>query len=149
MLSLFFDVADLLDELEAVTFSNPAVETCDMFTGTPPPGVLAQGEITLTWLGSGVLSDGDDFTWQFNQCWSDDADQLIDGTITLEDYTEAIDSNNGTLFEIGFGGLSGQPGGVSFEVTISDTEEDQGVFSIPADGIVVLDGGFAVIIQAP
>ena len=57
------------DELELVTFNNPYVENCDMFTGSPPQGVLAQGELTITWHGSGELSDGDDFTWAFNSCW--------------------------------------------------------------------------------
>jgi hypothetical protein len=49
----FFNVADILDELELATLTNPLVESCDMFTGTPPAGVLAQGEITVTWTGSG------------------------------------------------------------------------------------------------
>lgn len=149
IVELFFDAANILDELEAITFSNPVVETCDMFTGAPPEGVIAQGEITITWLGSGELSDGDDFDWQFNECWSDDADQLSSGTISLENYTETIDSNNGTLFEIGFGGLSGELGGVFYELTISDTDENQGVFTIPPEDVITVNGGFALIIQAP
>jgi len=145
----FFSMADILDELEAVTFTSPVVEVCDMFTGTPPEGVLAQGEITITWLGSGELSNDDDFSWQFNQCWSDDSSELIDGTVSLENYTETIDTNNNTLFEIGFGGLSGEPGGVVYEMTISDTVENQGVFTIPPEGVMTINGGFALIIQAP
>jgi len=145
----FFSVADILDELEAVTFTNPVVETCDMFTGAPPEGVLAQGEITMTWLGSGELSNGDDFSWQFNQCWSDDSDEFIDGTVSLENYIETIDTVTGSLFEIGFGGLSGEPGGVVYEMTISDTEENQGVFTIPPEDAITINGGFALIIQMP
>lgn len=149
IVELFFDAANILDELEAITFSNPVVETCDLFTGTPPEGVIAQGDITITWLGSGELADGDDFDWQFNECWNDEADQLFSGAISLENYTETIDSNNGTLFEIGFGGVSGEPGGVIYELTISDTVEDQGIFAIPPEGVIIVDGGFALIIQAP
>ena len=145
----FFSMADILDELEAITFTNPAVEVCDMFTGAPPEGVLAQGEITITWLGSGELSDGDDFSWQFNQCWDADSSELIDGTISLENYTETIDAITGTLFEIGFGGLGGQPGGVVYDMTISDTVDNQGVFTIPPEGVMTIDGGFALIIQSP
>ncbi len=149
LVSQFFDVADVLDELEFVTLNSPVAEPCDMFQGTPPVGVLGQGEITVTWLGSGELSDGDDFDWSFNQCWSEDDDELLDGTITLQNYTETVDTNNNTLFEIGFGGLSGQPGGVLYDFTVSDTEENQGVYTISPDDVVVVSGGFALIIQQP
>ena len=145
----FFSMADIFDELEAITFTNPVVEVCDMFTGAPPEGVLAQGDVTITWLGSGELSDGDDFSWQFNQCWDADSSELIDGTISLENYTETVDAITGTLFEIGFGGLGGQPGGVVYEMTISDTAENQGVFTIPPESVLTINGGFALIIQSP
>jgi hypothetical protein len=153
MYELFFTVADQLDQLEAVTLSNPAVEACDMFTGTPPAGVLAQGEVTLTWLGSGELSDGDNFDWQFNQCWSDNPgdpiDEYVDGNISLENYTETIDYNTNTLFEIGFGGTSGQPGGIVFDLTMAETVEEAGVFTIPPEGVIDITGGFTMIIQSP
>lgn len=145
----FFDVADVLDTLELVTLNNPTVETCDLFPGTPPEGVLGQGELTVTWLGSGELSDGDDFDWSFNQCWSADDEEVIDGTITLENYTETIDFNNNSLFEIGFGGLSGQPGGVIYDITLSETQEDASIFTILPEDIVTVTGGFALIIQVP
>jgi hypothetical protein len=147
----FFNVADILDELELATLTNPLVESCDMFTGSPPDGVLAQGEITVTWTGTGELSPGDDFNWQFNQCWIDEpndaTDDLLDGTVLLENYTETVDFNTNTLFEIGFGGLSGQPGGVIFDLTVSETVENNGVFTI--DNSVTIFGGFAMIIQSP
>jgi hypothetical protein len=146
----FFNVADILDELEPITFNNPFVETCDMFTGTPPDGVLAQGEVTVTWLGSGELSDGDDFTWQFTQCWDQDDEELINGTITLQDYTESVDFNTGVLFDIGFGGLGANaPGGVIFDFTFSETVEDQGIWTIPADEVITISGGFVLNIQQP
>ena len=146
----FFSIADILDELEPITFNNPFVETCDMFTGTPPNGVLAQGEFTVTWLGSGELADGDDFTWQFEQCWDQDDEALIDGTITLQDYTESVDFNTGVLFDIGFGGLGANaPGGVIFDVTVSETVEDQGIWTIPADEVITISGGFVLNIQQP
>lgn len=149
---LFFDVAEILDDLDVATLSNPLVESCDMFTGTPPAGVLPQGELTLTWLGSGELSPGDDFEWLFNQCWldepNDSTDDLIDGTILMQNYTETVDFNTNTLFEIGFGDLNGLPG-VVFDVTVSETVETDGVFTIAPEGVVTVTGGFAMIIQAP
>ncbi len=146
----FFNVADILDDLELVTLNNPYVETCDMFTLGPPQGVLAQGELTITWLGSGELSDGDDFAWAFTNCWSQDDEELLDGTVTLEDYTESVDFNTGVLFNIGFGGLgAGAPGGVIYDLTFSETVEGQGVWTIPADGVVTVSGGFVLNIQQP
>ena len=53
------------------------------------------------------------------------------------------------MFEVGFGGLSGQPGGVIFDLTVSETVEENGVFTIAADDVVTITGGFAMIIQAP
>jgi hypothetical protein len=146
----FFNVADVLDELEPITFNNPFVASCDMFTGTPPNGVLAQGEFTVTWLGSGELADGDDFTWQFEQCWDQDDEELIDGTISLQDYTESVDFDTGVLFDIGFGGLGANaPGGVIFDFTISETVEDQGVWTIATDDVITISGGFVLNIQRP
>jgi hypothetical protein len=146
----FFNVAGVLGELEQVTLSNPYVETCDMFTGSPPQGVLAQGEFTVTWLGSGELSNGDDFVWAFTNCWSQDDEDLLDGTVTLEDYTESVDFNTGVLYNIGFGGLgAGAPGGVIFDLTFSETVEGQGVWTIPADGVNTVSGGFVLNIQQP
>jgi hypothetical protein len=146
----FFNVADVLDGLEMVTLNNPYVEACDMFTSGPPQGVLAQGEFTITWLGSGELSDGDDFVWAFTNCWSQNDEELLDGTVTLEDYTESVDFNTGVLFNIGFGGLgAGEPGGVIFDLTFSETVEGQGVWTIPADGVITVSGGFVLNIQQP
>lgn len=147
----FFDIADILDELELVTLTNPLVENCDMFTGSPPDGILAQGEISVTWTGSGELSPGDDFSWEFNQCWFDDlndvTDELFDGTVLLQDYTETIDFNTNTLIGIGFGSLSGEPGGVIFDLTVSETFENNGVFTI--SDTMAISGGFAMNIQSP
>lgn len=146
----FFNVASTLGDLEMVTLNNPYVEACDMFTSGPPQGVLAQGEFTITWLGSGELSNGDDFAWAFTNCWSQDDEELLDGTVTLEDYTESVDFNTGVLFNIGFGGLgAGAPGGVIFDLTFSETVEGQGVWTIPADGVVTVNGGFVLNIQQP
>jgi hypothetical protein len=146
----FFNVAGILGDLELVTLNNPYVEACDMFTSGPPQGVLAQGEFTITWLGSGELSNGDDFTWAFTDCWSQDDEELLDGTVMLEDYTESVDFNTGVLFNIGFGGLgAGAPGGVIFDLVFSETVEGDGVWTIPADGVVTVSGGFVLNIQQP
>ena len=148
LIEQFFNVADALDDLEFIPANNPYIEVCDMFTGTPPQGVIAQGDFTITWLGSGELSDGDDFTWAFTDCWSQDDEELLGGTVRLEDYTESVDYNTGVLFNIGFGGLgAGAPGGVIFDLTFSETVENQGVWTIPADDVITVSGGFVLNIQ--
>ena len=150
----FFDIADILDELELVTLTNPLIESCDMFTGSPPEGVLPQGEFSMTWTGSGELSDGDDFILDFNQCWFDEpndvTDELLHGTVLLEDYNETVNFDTNTLFQIGFGNLSGQdPGGVIFDLTVSETVESNGVFTISQDDVITITGGFVMVIQDP
>ena len=121
-----------------------------MFTGGPPQGVVAQGMFSITWLGSGELSDGDDFTWAFIDCWSQDDEELLDGMLTLEDYTETVDFNTGVLVNIGFGSLgAGEPGGVIYDLSFSETVESQGLWTIPADGVITVTGGFVLNIQQP
>jgi hypothetical protein len=53
------------------------------------------------------------------------------------------------LLDIGFGGLSGESGGIIFDLTVSETVEENGVFTIAADDVITITGGFAMIIQAP
>ena len=151
---LALTVADTLDELEAVAVTNPIIESCDMFTGTQPADVLAQGETTITWLGSGEVTPGDNFEWRFTDCWRDDplddTDDLIDGVIRMENYVEAVDSVTNILVEIGFGHLFNEPGGVIFDnLLIRETQEDMGVFTIDPDDDITVNGGFVLLLQRP
>jgi len=143
---LALDAADNLDELELVTLSNPTIEQCDMFTGTQPPMVLAQGQTTITWTGSGELLPGQDFTIDFDDCWLDDptdnTDDLLNGIITLQGYVEDVDASN-TLTRVGFDAVLFQ------DFTEAETEEDTGVFTIDPSGTTTVNGGFSVIFSAP
>ena len=66
----------------------------------------------------------------------------------MENYKEAVDSVTNTLFEIGFGGLSTELGGVIFDnLIISETREDMGVFTIDPEEHITVNGGFALIFQ--
>jgi len=143
---LALDAADNLDELELVTLTTTTVEQCDMFTGTQPPMVLAQGQVTITWTGSGELLPGQDFIVDFDDCWLDDptdnTDDLLNGVITLQDYVEDVDASN-TLTRVGFDA-------VLFEVyTQAETEEDTGVFTIDPLATTTVNGGFSLIFSAP
>jgi len=146
---LVFAVAETLGDLELAT-AGPVTASCDMFTGTPPAGVLPQGTSVLTWLGPGAeLMPGAGFDWQFTDCWDADSFELANGLVQFSNYVQVIDASN-TLTRIGFAPDSSVNGGISFfDWTVSFTDLNQGVFTInPADELTV-NGGFSVVFQAP
>ena len=125
------------DELATI---NPLVAPCDAFTGSPPAGVLAQGESTFTWMGSGsVPVGGDDFAWNFTDCWFDDVgdteDQLLNGSVSLNTYIEVIDAQ---LNLIG----SGYDEVIYNNLTVIETIENvTGTFTIDPDATIIINGG--------
>ena len=143
---LALDAADSIDELELITLNNPTVEQCDMFTGTQPPMVLAQGMVTVTWTGSGELLPGQDFNFDFEDCWLDDptdnSDELLNGVIQAESYIEDVDASN-TITRVGFDRIR------FVDYTIAETEEDVGVFTIDPLATTTVNGGFSLIFSAP
>lgn len=145
-----WEIADLLDDLDQTESSTPIVTACDAFPGTPPAGILAQGEHVFTRMGSGEdLSPGDVFDWRFTNCWFASSNSLIDNFLQMQNYIEVIDASN-TLTRIGFGPDSNISGGVLyFDWTVAETVENQGVYTIdPADRIE-LNGGFSMLFTAP
>ena len=147
---LMFEIADQLDELELTLTTNPTVETCDMFTSSPPSGVLAQGESVFTRLSSGPeLNPGDAFDWRFTNCWDSSSYDLIDGAAQFSNYIEEVDANN-TLTRIGFAPVGNTYGGIDFfALTISETEENQGVFTIDPAAVITVRGGFWMLLSQP
>ena len=145
-----FQIADLLDELDATESATPIVTACDEFQGTPPAGVLLQGEHVLTRLGSGEdLSPGDVFDWTFTNCWSADSNSLIDNFLQMQNYIEVVDASN-TLARIGFGPANNMSGGVLyFDWTIAETEEIDGVYTIDPDDRIEINGGFSMVFTQP
>ena len=147
---LMFEIAGQFDELELTLTTNPTVETCDMFPSSPPPGVLAQGESVFTRLSSGdELSPGDTFDWRFTNCWDSSSYDLIDGGARFWNYIEEIDASN-TLTRIGFAPVGNTYGGIDFfELIISETEENQGVFTIDPAAVITVYGGFWMLLSQP
>ncbi len=145
-----FEIADLLDGLEQTESSTPIVTACDEFPGTPPVGVLLQGEHVLTRLGSGEdLTPGDVFDWTFTNCWFESSDSLIDNFLQMQNYIEVIDAGN-TLTRIGFGPDNNIGGGVLyFDWTVAETEENQGVYTIDPEDEIVINGGFSMLLTQP
>ena len=117
-----------------------------MFTGTQPPMVLAQGQVTATWTGSGELMPGQDFTFDFDDCWLNDpfdnTDDLLNGVIRAESYIEDVDASN-TITRVGFDSIRF----VDYE--IAETEEDMSVFTIDPSATTTVNGGFTLIFSAP
>ena len=120
--------------------TNPLVVSCDAFTGSPPANVLAQGESTFTWMGSGSIPlGGDDFVWAFTDCWFDDVgdteDQLLNGSISLNTYIEVIDAQL-NLTGTGYDEV------IYNNLTVEETIEDPaGVFAIDPDDTIIINGG--------
>ena len=130
---------NLIDDRLATV--NPLVASCDAFTGAPPPNVLAQGESTFTWMGSGSIPlGGDDFQWAFTDCWFDDSigtsGELFNGSIDLNNYVEVIDADF-NLIGTGFDEV------IFNNLTIAVTEENPpGTFTIDLNNSVTVNGGF-------
>lgn len=145
---LAFEIAGQLDELESTLSTNPIVEICDMFPSSPPPGVLAQGESVFTNVSSGnELSLGDAFDWRFTNCWDSSTYDLIDGRAYFSNYVEEIDASN-TLTRIGFAPVGNIYGGIDFfNLTISETEENQGIFTIDPEAVITVYGGFWMLLS--
>jgi len=145
---LAFEIAGQFDELESTLSTNPIVETCDMFPSSPPPGVLAQGESVFTNVSSGdELSVGDAFDWKFTNCWDSSTYDLIDGRAYFSNYVEEIDSGN-TLTRIGFAPVGNTYGGIDFfDLTISETEDSQGIFTIDPAAVITVYGGFWLLLS--
>jgi hypothetical protein len=145
---LVFKVSDQLDQLDASVVA-PITTSCDMFDGTPPDGVSAQGENVLTWQGPGdELIPGAVFDWEFTDCWDANDFQLANGLIQFANYTEQIDASN-RLTRIGFVPDAGVNGGISFlGWTLSQTDLDQGVYTIDPANDLRLSGGFSLLFEA-
>jgi hypothetical protein len=145
-----FEIAELLDDLDQTESATPIVTACDEFQGTPPAGVLLQGEHVLTRLGSGEdLSPGDVFDWTFTNCWFASSNSLIDNFLQMQNYIEVIDSSN-TLTRIGFGPDNNVSGGVLyFDWSIAETEENQGVYTIDPVDRIEINGGFSMLFTQP
>ena len=145
-----FEIAELLDGLDQTESTVPIVTACDAFPGTPPAGVLVQGEHVFTRLGSGAdLAPGDVFDWTFTNCWFASSETLIDNFLQMQNYVEVIDASN-TLTRIGFVPDSNATGGVRyFDWALAETEENMGTYTIdPVDRIVV-NGGFSMLLTQP
>jgi hypothetical protein len=145
-----FEIAELLDSLELTESTIPIVTACDEFPGTPPAGILLQGEHVLTRLGSfEELSPGDVFDWTFTNCWFASSNTLIDNFLQMQNYIEVIDSSN-TLTRIGFGPYNNMDGGVLyFDWIVAETEENEGVYTLDPDNRIVVNGGFSMLFTQP
>jgi hypothetical protein len=148
-----FAVIGVLGQIDdRLVSANPRIVMCAAFTGSPPPGVLAQGLSTLTWLGSGSLQPGQDFRWEFTDCRIDDPstdrDELLNGGIDLLGYSRVVSNN--VLTRIGFEPTQTGDGGVVFDdFVIQPLAQDSFGNFVFDGGRERLGGGFVVVLSAP
>lgn len=144
------DAMRLIDD--SLATNTTTTNDCDAFSGAPPPGELAQGSATLTWLGSGAISNADRFTWDFTSCWLDTGNartRLLDGRMRLDGLTRT--AANGSITQIGFRTFDGLiTGGVFFDdLRIVDVRESgNGAYGALPLHDYVLSNGLRIIFDA-
>lgn len=143
---------DALNAIDAGTANDyPLRSDCDAFNQMPPFGVLVQGSSTLTWLGSGSVRSGDDFHWNFVDCWRKEAvaSRLLNGGVDLRGYTRIVDDNH-DYTRLGFEPSGAGDGGMIFDgLTVDRVHKDGlGRFIVDPEQRFTLSGGFAVVFSA-
>lgn len=128
--------------------------------GTFPPGAAPDPSRRLTWLdadGSGGISPGDAFRWDFVSCWSDDAGTLIDdlmhGQVDLQGYVQDVQQRDGmdVLTRFGFEPEVQTTAGVTYtDVVQTEIEEETpGTLSIDLKRTYVVNGGYNILFSEP
>ena len=145
------DSVEALNEIaDNIASNNPVQSDCDAFNQSPPFGVIVQGTSTLTWLGSGSVQQGDDFQWNFVDCWRNDpvASDVLNSGIELRGYTRVVSKNEYTRF--GFEPSQTGDGGMIFDRLFIDAVQKNSVgrFVIDPQERLALSGGFAVVFLA-
>ena len=116
-------IVDELADASPVTVACDAFSSLGLAVPPPPPDIPDMGSLTFTWVddaANGQVGPGDSFDMQSDYCLSimeplEDEQLMINGLISLNSYTEVIESN--TLVRIGFEGTSpaGRAGGMHFD----------------------------------
>ena len=144
--------------------------TCDAFSAAglsvppPPPVIPDAGSLTFAWFddaADGEVGPGDSFSMQFDYCLdddpTDDIDDLVNGTVGLNSYTEVVTERNTTNFvtRVGFEGTSpaARPGGLAFEALerweVIDTDGSGPLTTTEAELNTVIDGRLVLVFFEP
>jgi hypothetical protein len=155
---LNFDIKaiTLIEENDTELSKRSVTINGDTFTGTPPAGHDAKGTLILS-STDGNVGPGSDFSEVFNDYWvndpSDDIDQLYDGSVRFVGFLEDSDDARDVITAIGFvPNGADDPGGVFFDgegLTIYETEETSGVFSIDEAATLTITGGYSIMFYEP
>ncbi len=128
--------------------------------GTFPADSTEEASRTLTWLdsnGDGEVATGDDFRWDFVQCWDNDEagliDDLVDGQVDLAGFVKETEQRDGVdiMTRFGFGPEGENTGGVIFTdlVHTEIEEEAEGTFTPEPRRSFTLNGGYAIFFTEP
>jgi hypothetical protein len=150
---LTFDINTIkrIEENDTTLSKGNVTINGDTFPGTPPAGHDAQGTLTLS-LTSGNGGPGSDFSEVFHDYWVndplDDIDPLYDGSVNFIGFLRNSDDARDVITSIGFiPNGPDDPGGVFFDgagLTIYETEESSGVFSIDDAATLTITGGYSI-----
>jgi hypothetical protein len=154
---LNFDInaITMIEENDTVLEKKSVTVDGDTFLGTPPAGHAVKGTLTLS-CPDGNVGPGGDFSEVFHDYWVndplDDIDYLYNGSVSFVGFLENSDAVRGVITSIGFVPNPGEPGGVLFDgdgLTIYETEETSGVFSINDAATITITGGYSIMFFEP
>ena len=116
-------------------------------------GIVDQGLFTFSWVddnSDGVVSSGDGFSLNFNNCWFGDIEDIdiYNGIINLNAYTLVINSEN-VITRLGFEGNTGNTGGVFFSGFAMDEALVNGNSVVLSGTTISLSGGFTIVYSQP
>lgn len=148
---------DTINASEAVLESSGSVS---FDCGTFPEDSAGEASRTFTWLdadGDAQVGAGDDFRWDFVQCWDNDEESLIDDLMNgrvdlagLINNTEQRDSVD-VMTQFGFGPEQANTGGVIF-TNLEHTEieeETEGIFTPEPRRSYTINGGYTILFTEP
>lgn len=155
------------DDLEQ---GGQRITNCDAFSAAglsvpaPPPDFPDRGTLTFAWLddsADGSVGPGDSFVMDFDYCLSndpdDDIDDLLNGTVGLNGYTEVVETlaTGNFITRIGFEDVSasGRPGGLAFDALerweVFDTDGSGPGTATEADLNAVINGRMTLVFFEP
>jgi hypothetical protein len=161
-----FDYAD--DDLRQT--GGQVVIQCDAFSDLglsvppAPPVFPDRGLSTFSWLddaANGSVGPGDSFTWDFDYCLfndeTDDIDDLINGVVGLNSFTEVYEQRTAgeTLVRIGWegAGIAARPGGIHFSELerweVFDADGDSAGTTAAAELTSTVDGRMTLVFLEP
>ncbi len=141
-------VAEIGTDLES---SISLDRQCEPIPATPPAGTVGQGMLRVTWLGSGDIRGGDDFSADYMDCWRagpGNRGVLLGGRVDLRGLVGDVEA--GVLVRVGFQTVDLLGGVLPDELTIAATRSTSpGVVSQVEPLTFEVANGIRLTFEAP